>query len=237
MPDVPLSSPIGTLGYIRELLVRCTGRYDLYENGSDVAFINMGQELLDSMFLSEYESTRHYMTLSAGAWYLFVPSCRAIKEVRTVIDGGYNYLTKVPPKTFRSEFGVPSSSGTVGYYAILEGRATAESGFDTTDFPVDPLAGLNKTVVFNALAEVDTTIEFTGSFYTTALGEDSDVSAWTGRLPMLLVAASAYNIAIFEGAAEQANLMMSTVMRLAQTLRSAIAEQELAEPVEAKFDD
>ncbi len=182
-----------------------SGRYDLVnddftDNGSDF-FINAASKWLDKA-LETTKSWASYMAIvSAGTWYVQVPSARAFKEVWITTDEGKWQLTKKRLQdliaAFYTELPANWTNGTPEYYSPTITRYIPEdvtpatlATFATYVGVISPTDYEYNAIILSAPVDRDTLVEVIGLFYSKEMTLDGDTNFWSVAHPLLLIEAA-----------------------------------------------
>ena len=192
---------MSTLIQIREKVAELSGRYDLVTDygagtftdaGADF-FIKGAQDYLDRITETSHDRGEVTLALAQGAFTVSLPNMRAIERVRLVgSDDTQVYLTKVPIRDLREEYGSEAGFATLdqsapAYYALFSLRTPTPTATSET----------NKALLILPPPDADVDIVVEGLFSSEPLDADGDESFWSLVHPDLLVLATLYKLEVF----------------------------------------
>ena len=193
------------LEQMRHLFRSISGRHDLVDDDAGKMadfYINEGSKFLDRLDETPKSWASRFEIISAGAWYVQFPYCRAVKEVWLVTADGRWQLEKKNLQDLLSEYlsALPTSwtNGTPLYYSPTITRYIPETlGVPTlATFAayldiISPMAGYgSNAVLFNVPVDKDTMVDVRGLFYSRPLVTLKDENYWSSQHPHLLALAA-----------------------------------------------
>ncbi len=192
---------------LRKQLLQISGRSDLVDSDTyaDTGighYLNAGQRWLDIHFIGKNMLGRHFKQWPAGTYTVYIPACRAIKEVWAYNDTRRWQLEKKDLDWLRTNFSSSwrsISRGTPVYYAPTVLREFPESTELTAG---DATYAANQANVLASSAfnydgitimsplDVPTNIEVWGLFHSNKFLQDDDISWWSVRYSDVLINAT-----------------------------------------------
>jgi len=228
---------------LRQQFIQMSGRYDLattvskphdIDNGADF-FINIAISMLEKRYNTLKSQASYFYETLAGAWYLVIQNCLAVREVWCNDTESRWQLTRYPYETIKDNYpGLVSvaDGGAPLYYTPVwirpaPGGGTSYQSLGTFFNYIKPDDdGTYNGVVFVPKTDKVYNIEVVGKFSHVALALNADTNFWTLHAPELVLKAALYQHDVFYRGAKSAGYWLPFIEEDGAQLEKALVDQE-----------